>query len=222
MTFGHIALLGMQAALLFSFARTITTVLKNRRYGVIVRGLRLRHFGKAMLIIPLVIGTCGFLILKVPGMRIGWLALLGTKGSILTASTGASSTSEPTAWIVMLVPAVLLTLIFFHLPNLARREEQMFRRGTELQGPGVRWYRQAKFGLMHMIMGIPIGITPGLMLAGGAFMGAYRRAYGVRQSRLDAMLESTRLHLAYNLIIVGICLLTAWLAVGALWVRAHG
>ena len=58
-----------------------------------------------------------------------------------------------------------------------------------------------RFGLIHLIMGIPIAVALALSIGGWYFQWAYLRGY--RQGGREAgVLESTRSHLAYNLVVL--------------------
>ena len=60
------------------------------------------------------------------------------------------------------------------------------------------------FGLVHALVGIPVGVALALSIGGAAFTLAYLRRYAATGLRREALAESTRLHLAYNLTIVGL------------------
>ena len=59
-----------------------------------------------------------------------------------------------------------------------------------------------QFGLIHALIGIPIGTALALSIGGAYFMNVYLRSYRSTQSTAEATLESARAHTAYNGLIV--------------------
>jgi len=163
----------------------------------IVRGLRWRHFLLAWPVLFVVLLVASVLLL-VPGLSWGWWTAIGGVGSPVVGVTSNNHGSAlewivPTVFIVMLIPA---------LPLFAESEERMFRLGAEHRSTWGRIRRSIEFGLVHAIIGIPIGVALALSIGGGYFTWAYLRG---------GIPESTRAHLAYNLTIVaivGLALLT--------------
>jgi hypothetical protein len=92
------------------------------------------------------------------------------------------------------------------LPLFARREEEMFRLGAESWSWPRRIRMAVLFGLVHALVGIPIGAALALSIGGAYFQFVYLRAYRRTGSRREALLESTRAHLAYNASIVALFL----------------
>ena len=164
----------------------------RRRSVEIVRGLRPRHFLRAPLAFLLVV-IVALALLQVPGLSFGWWTALGGTGNIVTGST---TRTAGTAW-EWIIPAVFLSIVFPLLPLFAEREEVLFRLGAENWSTGRRARRGVEFGLIHLIMGIPIAVALALSAGGWYFTWAYLR--GWRQGGQAAgLLESTRSHLAYN------------------------
>ena len=210
---------------------TLTSAAARRRWVEIVAGLRLRHFAPVPLVLMAVMALAT-LLLAVPGLDFGWWTAIGGLGNPVTGSS-ARTQGTPLEWIV---PLVFLTLLIPVLPLFAEREEQMFRAGAEDDSwPGRAW-RCIQFGLVHAIVGVPIGVALALSAAGAYFTGWYLRAYRratsgdadvnaslvvatLTRRRVDirarqaAVLESTRAHVAYNLLIVFSVLawIVAWL-----------
>jgi hypothetical protein len=69
------------------------------------------------------------------------------------------------------------------------------------------------FGLVHAAVGIPIGVALALSIGGFYFTWAYLRVWRRTGSEADALAESTRSHLGYNLVIAVIII--AALATGS-------
>ena len=183
----------------------------------IVRGLRLRHFLLALPVLTVVIVVASGLVL-VPGLSWGWWSAIGGVGTPVfgVSNNTAGSPLEwiiPTVFVIMLVPA---------LPLFAESEERMFRQGAENWSPARRVRRAVEFGLVHALVGIPIGVALALSIGGGYFIWAYLRGYRQgddilvnpdddnRRRQAQGVMASTCAHLAYNLtivMIVGLALL---------------
>jgi hypothetical protein len=200
-TFKSIVILCIQGSMFAMVLQLIKPTLRNPRYRVLVRGLRLRHFGSAMFILLGTILSAGLLITFVPGMDIGWFTLLGGSGSVAVAAPAAP---EHAPLMSLVLPLLLVITIALVMPIVVLREERKFRRGVEKQSRGRRWRRQIGFGLGHLVMGIPLGAALAITFAGGGFMHAYQHAYARRGSRLDALLAGAQTHLAYNAILLAI------------------
>jgi hypothetical protein len=194
----------------------------------IVRGLRLRHFLPAPVVLTLVLLIASLLV-QVPGLNFGWWTFIGGQGNPVFGRTDTTS-GTPLEW---LIPLVFLVLLIPCLPLFAEREERSFRLGAERWSQWRRLRRSVEFGLVHAVIGIPIGVALALSLGGvyftWAYLRGYRRAaraaavnpgpYGaiegevgaealawgappVASPREQALAESTRTHLGYNLTIV--------------------
>ena len=141
--------------------------------------------------------------LAVPPLRFGWWTALGGLGNPVTGTTD-QTTGTALEW---LVPLVFIVLLVPALPLFAFREEELFRLGAEDWSGWQRALKAVQFGLVHAVIGIPIGVALALSLGGAYFQWAYLRGY--RASGGDqraAVLESTRAHTAYNGVLVGVIL----------------
>lgn len=165
----------------------------RQRTAEIIRGLRLRHFLRAPLVLALVLALSTIL-LRIPGLSFGWWTAIGGTGNVIMGSTSRTSGTL----LVWLVPAIFLALLIPALALFAEREEVVFRAGAETWGWGRRFAMGLRFGLIHLIMGIPIAVALALSLGGWYFQWAYLRGYH-QGGHEAAVLESTRSHLAYNL-----------------------
>ena len=193
--------------LVFVATRLVTAIRVSRRSRVrarmveLVKGLRPRHFLPA----PLVLGVTGgaaSLLVQVPGLDFGWWSAIGGYGNPVLGAT------ERTAGTVLeyVVPIVFLILLVPALPLLVESEERAFRLGAELWSVPKRVQKAISFGLVHALIGIPIGIALALSVGGGYFTWCYLRAYR-RGGRWWALAESCRAHLAYNATIVVLVLI---------------
>jgi hypothetical protein len=160
----------------------------------IVRGVRPRH----VLPIPLVLAAvlvAATLALQVPPLRFGWWSALGGQGNPVFGSTTRTQGTP----LEVVVPIVFIVLLLPALPLFARREEELFRLGAEAWSWPRRAWKALQFGLVHALIGIPIGVALALSVGGAYFQLAYLRGYHRSGgSRREALMESTRAHLAYN------------------------
>ena len=67
-------------------------------------------------------------------------------------------------------------MLFLALPALALAEEELFRRHTEDDSHARRAGRQLSFGLMHLIVGVPLAAGLALTISGFYFMAVYLHA----------------------------------------------
>ena len=171
--------------------------------ALVLRGLRLRHFLRAPLVFATVILVFSLLYL-VPPLRIGWWTLIGGTGNIVTGSTDRTS-GTALEWII---PGTFILLLAPALVRFAEREEEIFRLRAEGWSTMRRLRRGVEFGLVHLVMGIPIAAALALSIGGWYFTWAYLRGY--QRSGGDqhaALMESTRSHVAYNMEIFALVLL---------------
>lgn len=165
----------------------------------LLRGVRLRHVWPAPFVLVAVLAVFGVLWL-VPPLRVGWWSLLGGEGNVVF---GTTEQTRGTAWEVV-IPLVFIVLLLPALPLLVEAEERRFRLGAEGWTTGQRIVRSLHFGLIHLVVGIPIAAALALSVGGGWFTWVYLRAYRRTASRVEALAESTRAHLGYNLVVIGL------------------
>jgi hypothetical protein len=166
----------------------------------IVAGLRLRHFLRAVPVL-LAVMTAATLLLSVPGLDFGWWTKLGGTGNPVVGVGPKEST--PGA-LQTIIPVVFVTLLLIGLPLLVEGEEWVFRKGAQFRGRAANFRRSVLFGLVHALIGIPIGVAIALSIGGFYFTWAYLRAWRATGSEDEALAESTRSHLGYNLVIAGL------------------
>jgi hypothetical protein len=192
-----LAVLGLVGFRLTGAARV---ALSRRSHSLdIVRGLRPHHLGRAVPVLLLVVPAV-LLLLLVPGLDWGWWSALGGEGNPVF---GQSEGSDRLGIGVVVVP-LFLGLLLVALPLLVEREERIFRLGAERRSTWGNIRRSVAFGLAHALVGIPIGAALALSLGGAWFTDVYLRRYRETRSRAEALLESTRVHLAYDLLIVAL------------------
>lgn len=171
----------------------------RRRTVEIVSGVRPRHVLLAVPAFAAVIAVAVAL-LQIPGLDFGWWTALGGTGNPVTGGTDQTA-GTALEWVI---PALFLTMLIPALPLFAEREEVKFRLGAETWSKGKRLRRAVEFGLIHAVIGIPIGVALALSVGGLYFTWAYLRAWRATGSRGAALLESTRAHFAYNATLIGL------------------
>jgi hypothetical protein len=188
-------------ALRLSGAARIALVERRSRVVQLYRAIRIRHVAGAVVMIPVVV-TTALLAVQVPGLDIGWWSAIGGSGNPVTGSTERTIGT----WLEWSLPMLFLLVLLPALPLFAEREEQWFRLGAERRSWLRRRQRDLLFGLVHALVGIPIGVALALSLGGVYFTACYLRGHR-RGGVLVAIRESTVAHLAYNLTIVLLALL---------------
>lgn len=193
-TFGVLAFVGFR--LVTGLRRSLATDGRSmvRR---IVTGIRWRHIWPVPFVLGGVIFAAGVLVL-VPGLDWGWWSALGGQGNPVF---GSSDSTAGTVW-EWLVPAAFLVLLIPALPLFAYAEERIFRGGAQDWTHGKRAAKVVQFGLVHALIGIPIGTAIALSVGGAYFMTVYLCAFRSVGSQTEATFESTRAHTAYNGLIV--------------------
>ena len=169
----------------------------RRRVQEIVRGIRVRHVWPVPIVLTLVLAGA-VVIVQIPGLAWGWWSALGGQGNPAFGSNEQTN-GTPLEW---LLPIVFIVLLVPALPLFALREEQMFRQGAENWSWTRRVLMALAFGLVHAIVGIPIGFAIALSIGGAYFQLAYLRRFRQTGSQREAVLESTRAHTTYNGLIV--------------------
>jgi polyferredoxin len=159
--------------------------------------LRWRHFWPVPFVLAGVL-LVAFPLLLVPVLRWGWWSALGGDGNPIF---GSSTTTSGTVW-EWLIPLVFMGLVLTALPLFANAEERMFRMGAQRWTWAQRVVKVLEFGLIHALIGIPIGVALALSVGGAYFMSVYLRSFSRTGSVTEATLESTRAHTAYNALII--------------------
>lgn len=200
LTFAVLALVGVR---LVTGLRTSRSARGRQTVALIVRGIRWRHVWPVPLLLAAVIGVAT-LVLRIPGMSWGWWTLLGGSGNPVF---GSSDATVGTVW-EWIIPLVFMCLLLPALPLFALAEERIFREGAEQWSTQRRVLKVLQFGLVHALIGIPVGAALTLSLGGAWFMRVYLARFRATGSRREATLESTRAHTTYNGIIVTLVLVT--------------
>jgi hypothetical protein len=247
--------LAVVAVVLVLLARAARVAWRQRRFATLVwRRIRPRHVAGSLGLVLVVLSVALTLLSAVPPTRIGLGSLIGLSGNAVfapleevalrsgggppapdtrsdarpPASAPAPTPPAPSPWLVTATVGFLggLALLF---PWLAYVEERVFREGLEHAGIGRELWTALKFGLIHMVMLIPLAAALAIALAGFVYGRIYRRAYRRAAARTElvegpagepvvlrppaprvrdlAVLESTIWHTTFNTTIVVLVLL---------------
>jgi hypothetical protein len=145
------------------------------------------------------------LIKLIPLLGWGWGKIIfGTTANIAVAPILTSATSG-NLWLK--IPGFMaMCLLLYSMPFFVWVEEIDYRKGH------IEWkpicIQSVKFGLIHLIMGIPIAMALALSIPGFVFACKYRKAY-LSLERLTehereehAVMASTAYHAVYNCVII--------------------
>jgi hypothetical protein len=203
-----VAVLAVVGVRLFEAART--SIEAHGKTLSVVRGLRWRHFARAVPIVLLIVPTAWVLI-QLPVLSFGWWSMIGGEGNPVVGVT-----ERDYGIVSVVIPLFFIGLLIVGLPLLVSREEWVFRRGAERRGTINNVARSVLFGLAHAVVGIPIGAALALSIGGLYLTWCYLEGWRETRSQTMALLASTRAHLAYNLTIIAMVLvsLLALLATG--------
>lgn len=177
---------------------TVLTLLAINLASMVMKGNEWRDFYSHLSLRLFLLGggtlaTVAFvfvgLVELLPGiMGASWLNLFGSEGKNVLAFGDE----------VKFFGVLFFLLLLLALPKLAILEEESFREGTESWPEGI--FRSIVFGLVHMIVGVPLGAGLAITIAGLVFTRQYFKG-GVRLSALT--------HFHYNVIAVSILLIIA-------------
>lgn len=172
----------------------------------------------SFLLVILVMSTVIFLItIGMPDfLKFSWLNLLGGKGTNLITSTIIPSDGiiNIPIFLLIIITSLIYAALVLCLPYLAKVEEEIFRSGkiTIKQ----RLISSIKFGLLHLVVGVPIFASLILCVIGWIFSIRYIKSYNSNLSDSDfsyydadrrAVIDCTSLHSKYNFITITIAYL---------------
>lgn len=195
-----VAVLAVVGVRLFEAARS--SVEAHRKTLAVIRGLRGRHFARAVPIVLLIVPTA-WVLMQLPVLSFGWWTMIGGEGNPVVGVT-----DKDYGIVSAVVPLFFIGLLIVGLPLLVAREEWVFRRGAERRGTTANVARSVLFGLAHAVIGIPIGAALALSIGGLYLTSCYLEGWRETRSESGALLESTRAHLAYNLTIITVVLVS--------------
>lgn len=198
----------------------VTLISERRNYQFVWsvwRQFRIKMFLECLGVIMLTI-MAAIALWQVPGLNYGWINLLfgGESGNMLVRPIQEGSESA-NILVRLMVPAFFIALVFV-LPFLAQTEERIFRQGCD---DWVSIAKQSvKFGLVHCLVGVPLGAGIALIIPGLFYGLKYKCAFNrnihvmdYRQAEDEAVMVSTVYHTMYNMILVSLLLLGAIMAI---------
>jgi hypothetical protein len=176
--------LAIVAWILVTLARAGRVAWRQRRLVIAVwRGIRPRHVLGAIAMLTLVASVAGVLVGFVPGMDLGLGRLVGmTSNAVFApleeglAHAGPAPETGPD-WALALGASAFLLPLLLLLPWLAFVEEEIFRAGLEHATPARVALASIVFGLVHLVMLVPLGAALAIGVAGGFYARAYRRGH---------------------------------------------
>jgi hypothetical protein len=195
-----VAVLAVVGVRLLEAART--SVEAHAKTLAVVRGLQWRHFVRALGIVVLIVPTAWVLI-QLPVLSFGWWSMIGGEGNPVVGVT-----ERDYGIVSVVIPLFFIGLLIVGLPLLVSREEWVFRKGAERRGTANNVARSVLFGLAHAVVGIPIGAALALSIGGLYLTWCYFEGWRETRSQTGALMESTRAHLAYNLTIIALVLVS--------------
>jgi hypothetical protein len=197
-----VVVLGFMGMRLVSGVRASRTTRGRSVVAAVRERLSWRHVWPIPFVLAAILAAA-YALMLVPGLDWGWWGAIGGEGNPVFGSTDRTA---GTAW-EWALPLAFMALLIPGLPLFAHAEERLFRLGAERWSTGRRVLRTLQFGLVHAVIGIPVGAALALSIGGAYFMSTYLRRYRRTGSSTDAMLESTTAHTAYNGLIVAVVMI---------------
>lgn len=172
------------ALVLVLLVRAAVGAWRHRRLaGVVWRTMGLRHVGAAFALFAIVAVVASVLLMS-PLLRFGLGSLVGFSGNAvftpleeIAARSGRLGAEGGFDWYVVGGATVFLGFLALLLPWLAFVEEEIFRGGLEGANLREEVTTALRFGLVHMIMLVPVAAALAIAVAGFAYGRIYRRAY---------------------------------------------
>ena len=230
--------LAIAFVILVLLGRAASVAWMNRSLAVRVWGsIRPRHVLGSLALLGVVMTVFGLLVWLVPVTQYGLGSLVGLTGNAVFAPveeaavraggaplTQASAAQQPW-WVNALIFGFVAALTAL-LPWLAYGEERMFRMGLERAGALRQVVSAVRFGLIHLLMLIPVAAALAVGVAGFWYGRVYRKAYAsaraqtrvlvgpfgeeveeplpVAEARSRGLLASTVWHTAFNTTIIAL------------------
>lgn len=164
-------------------ARAAVAAWRHRALMVSVwRSVTWKHLLGALGLLT-VVATIGTLLLAIPPMRIGLGHVVDFQGNAVftpleeaAVRAGPGPASGPN-WTIVWLTTGFLAFLCALLPWLAFVEEEIFRGGLESADLGGELWTALRFGLVHMVMLVPIGAALAIAVAGFVYGRIYRAAH---------------------------------------------
>lgn len=170
-----------------------------------------RDYLHALVIIVITVHVVWLLWAITPDLlHYGWLSLLSDSGgSLFSAPVAAARDNDSHRVLNLIGLAGFYTMMVFAMPFLAREEEKIFRARQHTRRQIL--VKSTKFGLAHLIVGIPVFAALGLIVTGLLFASVYLKSYRKAREHLSvadaeelAVEQSSRIHALYNFILLNI------------------
>lgn len=176
--------LAIAAWILVTLGRAARGAWHHRRLTTTIwSSLRPRHLlGGAGLLVA-VVGVATLLVEHVPGLGVGLGTLLGFEANAVFSplEEAVARTPAPTTgtvdWPLLLLSSAFLLPLVVLLPWLAFVEEEVFRAGLEDASLPVELRSALVFGLVHLVMLVPLGAALAVGGCGFVYGRVYRRAH---------------------------------------------
>ena len=179
--------LAVAGAIIVLLLRAAHAAWGNRDIAISVwRRIRLRHVAGSLVLLAVVLGVAIGLMTLLPLTGIGVGSLIGLAGNAVfapveeAAARSGSMTgpaAETVATAVDLGSLVFLAALLLLLPWLAYVEERVFREGLETRSTAGRLWAALRFGLLHLVMLVPVAAALAISVAGLWYGRVYLRAY---------------------------------------------
>lgn len=170
--------------ILFLLLRAGAGALRHRKLAFAVwHGIRPRHVVGAFGLL-LVVATVAAVLLEVPFLRYGLGSVLGFSGNAVfapleeAAIRAAPQAPRTAQWGILLLATAFLGFLAALLPWLAFVEEEVFRAGLEDAPARQELLTALRFGLVHLVMLVPLAAALAIAVAGGVYGRLYRCRYG--------------------------------------------
>ncbi|MBI1984819.1 MAG: hypothetical protein HYS60_01765 [Candidatus Wildermuthbacteria bacterium] len=212
--------IGKVLLVLLAVASVVLPLVSERRNYQFVwsvwRRFRIKMFFECLGIVTLTIATA-IALWQVPGLNYGWINLFFGKGGNILVRPIMEGSESTNVLIRFMVPLFFIALAFV-LPFLAREEERIFRKGHDDWGSITK--QSVKFGLAHCLVGVPLAAGIALIIAGLFYGFKYKSALdhnadtmGYWRAEDEAVMVSTTYHTMHNMIVVGLLLFVAIVAI---------
>lgn len=174
----------------------IETTIKDSQS--LLLGLRPRHFLIGLGSFTATAITAAILLHFIPPLRFGWgiwLAGYIENSSGITTSTDSGINYSIPLWLpIMAIIGVVIFALF--IPKLAYEEELSFRFQLLDEPLKAKLLGSLRFGLLHLVMGIPIGAGLALAVAGLIFTFVAQKEYDKQCLQLEQELADKKKKIA--------------------------
>lgn len=191
-----------------SIVSTIAKEYKNANFiFAIWKRFRFRMLFEIIGVFVLVVVTYILLVSFLPFLDWGWSDLFMEGGGNIYVAPVMAVSEQSSNWFMKALPFLFLIMFLIAVPFLAKMEEEWFRYGREEWSEIIP--QSIKFGLIHLIVGIPIAAGIALIISGLFFGYKYKKAFdknivamGYSEASEEALMVSTTYHSFYNTFLV--------------------